>query len=126
MDDVLLAVNGGLMRDMRANDVLVSAGARFVDTANTVDQYRMWSIDDRFPAMVQSADGVAIAVELWAMSSDGFVDVLMSEPTGLCVGKVELDDGRLVLGVVGEPALCEGHREITEFGGWRAYCETLK
>jgi len=26
-----------------------------------------------------------------------------------------------VLGVLGEPFLCEGQREITEHGGWRAY-----
>ena len=26
-----------------------------------------------------------------------------------------------VLGVLGEPALVEGHREITSYGGWRAY-----
>jgi hypothetical protein len=26
-----------------------------------------------------------------------------------------------VLGVLGEPFLCEGKREITEYGGWRAY-----
>jgi len=25
------------------------------------------------------------------------------------------------LGILGEPALCEGQREITEYGGWRAY-----
>jgi hypothetical protein len=27
----------------------------------------------------------------------------------------------MVLGVLGEPFLCEGQREITAFGGWRAY-----
>ena len=26
-----------------------------------------------------------------------------------------------VLGVLGEPVLCEGQREISEYGGWRAY-----
>jgi hypothetical protein len=26
-----------------------------------------------------------------------------------------------VLGVLGEPFLCEGEREITAHGGWRAY-----
>jgi hypothetical protein len=29
----------------------------------------------------------------------------------------------VVLGVLGEPFLCEGRREITAFGGWRAYVE---
>ena len=32
-----------------------------------------------------------------------------------------LDDGSVVLGVLGEPFLCEGQREISEYGGWRAY-----
>jgi hypothetical protein len=39
----------------------------------------------------------------------------------LCIGKIELADGSEVLGVLGEPALCEGQPEITTTGGWRAY-----
>jgi hypothetical protein len=35
-----------------------------------------------------------------------------------------LADGSIVLGVLGEPFLCQGEREITEFGGWRAYIAT--
>jgi len=34
---------------------------------------------------------------------------------------VRLEDETVVLGVLGEPALVEGHREITPLGGWRAY-----
>jgi hypothetical protein len=33
---------------------------------------------------------------------------------------VNLEDGSTVLGVIGEPALVEGQREISEYGGWRA------
>jgi hypothetical protein len=49
------------------------------------------------------------------------VSILLAEPPGLAVGKVVLRDGSIVLGVLGEPFLCEGKREITEYGGWRAY-----
>ena len=45
----------------------------------------------------------------------------MKEPAGLAIGKVTLEDGSEALGVLGERVLCDGHREITEFGGWRAY-----
>ena len=31
-----------------------------------------------------------------------------------------------VLGVLGEPFLCEGQREISAFGGWRAYVASQK
>jgi len=47
--------------------------------------------------------------------------ILLTEPDGLCVGRVALDDGTEVLGVLAEPALVEGRREITEYGGWRGY-----
>lgn len=32
----------------------------------------------------------------------------MNEPPGLCIGKVRLEDGSTVLGVLGEPALVQG------------------
>ena len=47
--------------------------------------------------------------------------MLLGEPPGLAIGKVLLQDGTVVLGVLGEPFLCEGKREITTYGGWRAY-----
>jgi hypothetical protein len=37
------------------------------------------------------------------------------------VGKARLEDGSTVLCVLSEPALLEGQREITRYGGWRAY-----
>jgi hypothetical protein len=52
---------------------------------------------------------------------EGLAGILLKEPAGLSVGKVTLADGSVVLGVLGEPILCEGQREITSFGGWRAY-----
>ena len=52
--------------------------------------------------------------------------MLLSEPPGLAIGKVALADGTVVLGVLGEPFLCADRREITEFGGWRAYAASNK
>jgi hypothetical protein len=60
-----------------------------------------------------------VAVEVWNVPMEGLAKVLQSEPPGLCIGKVALSDGTVVLGVLGEPFLCKGRREITEFGGWR-------
>ena len=37
-----------------------------------------------------------------------------------------LEDGETVLGVVGEPALVRGMREITSYGGWRNYLKSLE
>jgi gamma-glutamylcyclotransferase (GGCT)/AIG2-like uncharacterized protein YtfP len=120
--DVLLAVNGTLMRGLELSGNLLAAGARFVREAKTAPVYRLWSIDDRHPAMLRVArGGAAVAVEVWAVPAAGIATLLRQEPPGLCVGKVRLDDGEEVLGVLGEPILCEGQREITAYGGWRAY-----
>jgi len=120
--DTLLAVNGTLMRGLELNGNLLAAGATFVRETRTAPVYRLWSINDRHPAMVRVATGgVAVAVEVWSVPAAGLAEILLKEPPGLAIGKVRLEDGSDVLGVLGEPILCEGHREITAHGGWRAY-----
>lgn len=123
---VLLAVNGTLMRGLELNPNMLAVGAEFVRESATVPAYRLWTIGDRHPAMVrQTSGGVSVAVEVWAVPPAGLAAILLKEPPGLSIGKVKLADGSEVLGVLGEPALCEGQREITAFGGWRAYTASL-
>jgi hypothetical protein len=124
---VLLAVNGTLMRGLALNANLLDAGASFVSEAATAFEYRLWSIDDRHPAMLRVlAGGRSVAVELWDVPAEGLACILAAEPAGLSIGKVLLSDGREVLGVLGEPWLCANRREISEFGGWRAYIASLR
>ena len=124
MQSALLAVNGTLMRGLELNPNLIKVGATFVREDETDACYRLWSIDDRHPAMLRTpGQGARIALELWDVPLNGLAQVLMSEPPGLAIGKVVLKDKSVVLGVLGEPFLCEGRREITAYGGWRAYVE---
>ena len=118
------AVNGTLMRGLELNDNLQNVGAIFVREDVTESIYRLWSIADRHPAMLRvSKNGQAIALEIWSITLDALGKILLSEPAGLSIGKVILADGQEVLGVLGEPFLCEGQKEITEHGGWRNYCD---
>ncbi len=122
---VHLAVNGTLMRGLELNPTMIDAGAVFVRETTTAPSYRLWSIDDRHPAMIRVASGgVPVAVEVWAVPPEGLAKILLQEPPGLCIGKVKLADGEAVLGVIGEPLLVEGQREISSYGGWRAYIAT--
>jgi hypothetical protein len=122
-----LAVNGTLMQGLELNHNLLSVGATFVKETTTAPLYRLWSIHDRHPAMLRVSQGgtavlgSAIALEIWAVSPEGLCQVLQQEPPGLSIGKVCLADGEIVLGVLGEPFLCENQQEITQWGGWRAY-----
>ncbi len=118
----LVAVNGTLMRGLKLNPNMIEAGASFVRETTTEPAYRMWSIKDEYPAMMHVRDGGArVKVEVWSVPRGGLAKIFFKEPPGLSIGKVRLDDGSTVLGVLGEPALVSGQREITEYGGWRAY-----
>ena len=121
-----LAVNGTLMRGLALNPNLLNVGAIFDCETQTEPAYRLWTIDDQYPAMVRVADGgAAIAVEVWNVPLAGLGIVLGQEPPGLAIGKVKLATGETVLGVIGEPLTVEGKIEITQFGGWRAYQASL-
>ena len=110
------------MRGLELNPNLLAVGATFVRAAKTEPRYRLWSIYDRHPGMIRFSEGGAtVEVEVWSVPPAGLATVLLREPPGLSIGKVRLDDGEEVLGVLAEPVLCEGCREITNHGGWRAY-----
>ena len=122
MDTIVLAVNGTLMRGLELNPNMLAVGARFLREDHTDACYRLWTIGDRHPAMQRvPSGGTRVALELWAVPPAGLASILQNEPPGLAIGKVVLTDGSVVLGVLGEPFLCEGQREITAYGGWRAY-----
>jgi hypothetical protein len=114
------------MRGLVLSANLLRVGATFVREDATDACYRLYSIDDRHPAMLRTpGEGARIALELWDVPLEGLAQVLLSEPPGLAIGKVVLQDGSIVLGVLGEPFLCQGRREITAHGGWRAYVASL-
>ena len=125
-EQILLAVNGTLMRGLALNGNLLAVGARFEGEAMTAPCYRLWAIGDRHPAMERvEKGGGAIALEIWSVPTTGIAQILQQEPPGLCIGKIELSDSSQVLGVLGEHLCCQRGKEITQFGGWRAYCASL-
>lgn len=100
-------------------------GAAFLEENKTAKCYRLWSIGDRNPAMIrvdqQDPAAVQVDVEVWQVPHAGLASVLLKEPQGLSIGKVKLQTGETVLGVIAEPELVKGMKEISEYGGWRKY-----
>ena len=126
MEEITLVVNGSLMRGFALNKNLLVVDAEFVREANTSEQYRMWSINDQYPAMQRDSNGgQKIQVEIWKMSPSSLVKLLGSEPPGLCLGKVELADSQWSFGILGEKSICQGMEEITQWGGWRNFHSQL-
>jgi gamma-glutamylcyclotransferase (GGCT)/AIG2-like uncharacterized protein YtfP len=124
---ISLVVNGTLMRGLELNPHMLAAGAEFVREDRTEPAYRLFSIGDRHPGMFRIAQGgTSVAVEVWRVPASGVSAILQQEPPGLCIGKVKLASGEETLGVLAEQILCEGQKEITQFGGWRAYRDAAK
>ncbi|TFH04574.1 MAG: glutamyl-tRNA amidotransferase [Spirochaetales bacterium] len=119
---MLFAVNGTLMRGLALNANMIEAGASFVREATTAPVYQLFSIDDNYPGMIRSTSaGGPVRLELWELDETGLVRILLQEPPGLTVGRILLEDGSQPLGVLAEPWIVSGRKEITVFGGWRRY-----
>ncbi|MDE2388966.1 MAG: glutamyl-tRNA amidotransferase, partial [Betaproteobacteria bacterium] len=109
---------------LELNHNLLELGGVFMEETLTAPCYRLWSINDQYPAMQRCAKGGQISLEIWSIEPSNIGELLSREPAGLSIGKILLADHREVLGILGESYLCEGKREITHFGGWRNYTES--
>jgi gamma-glutamylcyclotransferase (GGCT)/AIG2-like uncharacterized protein YtfP len=118
-----LFVNGTLMRGLKLHANL--EGAEFLGEFRTAPRYRLFSIGDVHPGMFEvgpDEGGVSVAGELYSVPDDVWARVEAGEPPGLYRGRITLEDGRETWGILFPRELAEGrHREITEFGDWRAY-----
>ena len=123
----ILAVNGTLMRGLELENNLKEAGAFFVKESKTEKAYRLYSINDKYPAMIRvNEDGNTVDVELYEIGEEGLKQVLSKEPPGLTIKEITLIDGVSVQGVVGFNDIIKGQKEITSYGGWRNYLASKK
>lgn len=124
MDTVKLAVVGAHLEGMPLHWQLTSRNATFVGAYETAQTYRLYAMADSTPpkpALVHSADGAAIKVEVYELGMAEFGSFVVEVPPPLAIGTVTLADGTSVKGFVAEPRALAGAEDITHLGGWRAY-----
>ncbi len=123
---VYLMTNGEGMRGGRLHHNI--EGHRFVGEAQTAPRYRFHSVRDEFPGLRVAGEepGGTVRGELYDVPLEVLRDrFLPDEPPELELGVVELSDGGAALCMVLRAAEAGRHKDITEFGGWRAYREQL-
>ncbi|MDB5684572.1 MAG: amidase [Sphingomonas bacterium] len=128
MQTVKLAVVGAHLEGMPLHWQLTSRDAKFVGKAQTAPEYRLYAIADSVPpkpALVHSAEGASIAIEIYELDVAAFGSFVVDVPSPLAIGTVKLEDGSSVKGFVAEPRATVGATDITGFGGWRAYVADL-
>jgi allophanate hydrolase len=108
---------------------LTSRDAALVRRCKTAAVYRLHAMAASTPpkpALVHvGAGGAPIEVEVYELGVEAFGSFVAEVPPPLAIGTVTLDDGTDVKGFVAEPRALEGAEDITAFGGWRAYINTL-
>lgn len=121
---VRVAVVGAHLRGQPLNGQLLDLGANFIEQTQTAACYRLFALPGTSPpkpGMVRRRDGEAVEVEIWSMSEAAFGRFVASVPAPLGFGSVELASGEVVKGFLCEAFAVEGARDITSFGGWRAF-----
>ena len=124
----VLAVAGAHMSGLPLNGQLTERGARLIEEAWTAPVYRLYALPAgggvARPGLVRVVSGgVSIAVELWELSHAALGALLGDVPAPLAIGQVELASGERVSGFVCEGFAAAGARDISDYGGWRAFVE---
>ncbi len=124
-DEIAIAVVGAHLSGMALNGELKTLGARLIEAAVTAPDYRLYALETTPPKpgmlRVEAGTGASIELEIWALPAAAFGKFVAAVPPPLSIGTVRLADGRSVKGFIVEAADVEGAREISAFGGWRAF-----
>ena len=124
-----VAVVGAHLTGMPLNFQLTTRQAVHVETTTTSADYALFALPGTVPpkpGLARQDEGQKIIVELWDIPKARFGEFVAEIPTPLGMGNVELADGRWVKGFICEPYGLNGAKNISEFGGWRAYIQSLQ
>ncbi len=130
-DEIELCVVGAHLSGMPLNHELTRRGARLLRAAATSAEYRLFALPGGPPhrpglMRVPVAQGVAIATEVWALSSPAFASFVAAIPAPLGIGTMRLADGTQPKGFIVEAEGLHGAIDVSHFGGWRAYVASLR
>ncbi|MGC1560401.1 MAG: allophanate hydrolase [Bradyrhizobium sp.] len=124
-DEIAIAVVGAHLSGMVLNGELKALGGRLLEATVTAPDYSLYALDTVPPKpgmlRVEAGTGASIELEIWAMPAASFGKFVAAIPPPLSIGTVRLRDGRGVKGFLVEATDVNGAREISAFGGWRAF-----
>ena len=126
-----IAVVGAHLDGQPLNHQLTDRGARLQRTVRTAAGYRLYALQNctpAKPALVREEGfrGPGIEVEVWAVPEDKFSSFVAEVPSPLTIGNVTLATGESIKCFLCEPYALASAMEITHYGGWRAYLQSLK
>jgi len=118
-----IAVVGAHLSGEKLNGELLALGARLRRSVRTAPDYRLYALPDgKRPGLVRDPGaGTVIEAEIWDVPVAAIGAFLAGIAPPLGLGTIALEDGGAVTGFLCEAYAVAGAREISEFGGWRAW-----
>jgi len=127
---VNLAVCGAHLSGLPLNWQLTQLGAKLVRTARTAPSYKLFALPGTTPpkpGLIRVAEGgAAIEVEVWSVPVAGYGHFVSNIPAPLGIGAITLEDGSSVQSFLCEAIAVQGARDVTNFGGWRAFTKSVR
>jgi len=126
-EEMTLVVAGAHLSGMVLNHELTSLNARLLAETTTAANYKLFALATTppKPGLVRTKEpGAAIAVEVWSLKPANFARFVAALPAPMGIGKVTLADGTEHPGFLCEAHALAGAKDITDYGGWRAYKKT--
>jgi allophanate hydrolase len=123
---VKVVVVGAHLSGLPLNHELTQRGARLERATRTAAAYTLFALPGTTPpkpGLVRDGSGAgrSIEVEVWQMPAEAYGSFVAGIPSPLGVGRIELENGEWVQGFLCESWAVAGARDISQFGGWRAY-----
>jgi allophanate hydrolase len=125
-----IAAVGAHLSGLPLNRELVELGGILLREAETAANYRLYALPGTSPAKpgllrAPAGEGGPIAAEIWALDAAAFGAFVAKIPSPLGVGAISFADGANVQGFLVEAEAVKGAKDVTAFGGWRAYLASL-
>jgi allophanate hydrolase len=125
-----LLVCGAHLSGLPLNSQLTERGAILVEATRTAPCYRLYALAGGppfRPGLVRDeANGAGIEVEVWRLPLAALGSFMAGIPAPLGIGTVEIEGGRWVKGFICEPCALATAKDVTAFGGWRAYLSSVR
>lgn len=121
---VPLVVIGAHLTGEPLNPQLLALGARLIGPTATAPHYRLHALSTTPPKPgleYVGEGGSPIEAELWELPAEGLGRLTAALPHPMTLGRINLPDGTSAPGFLCEPYAVRESKDITSYGGWRAY-----
>ena len=125
-----LVVCGAHMSGLPLNHQLLELGATFQKEVLSAPSYRFLCLHQKQPirpgmVRVASGQGASVGMELWQIPTTALGAFFEKIASPLGLGSVELEDGTWTKGFICEAAAEAESIDISSYGSWRTYLESI-